>query len=430
MDNKHYVVAFEVGSSKIVGAVALINPNGTVEVKAVEKEYATDCVRYGCIQNVEDTKSRISRIFRKLENQIAHGKIKGVYVGVNGRSLRNIVTEVNRDLNPDSSITKEIIESIINESRSVPFTNFEILDVVPRKFIVDNSETRNPVGTFSSHICAKLNLIVAKPLIKMNLKRVFEQTTVKGYLVTPLCVADEILTSDEKQLGCMLIDFGAETTSVVIYKNNYLVYAATIPLGSRNITRDIMSLNVPEEKAEDLKKAAGNINGTSTVQNIDGVNYNDMQNHIMARVGEIIANINEQVTYAEMKKDDIGSGIVLIGGGAKLNGFTDALEQATSLKVRRGKASVSANILDTKGTDFEFIEVIGLLTKAAAIQKPTDNCVEILEEETPEVKPQTREIPEDNKSKETKEKSMIQKLKERLAGIFNEDEIEDNEDKS
>ena len=35
-----------------------------------------------------------------------------------------------------------------------------------------------------------------------------------------------ILTPEEKRLGCMLVDMGAETTTVSIYKEGHLVYFA------------------------------------------------------------------------------------------------------------------------------------------------------------------------------------------------------------
>ena len=54
-DNKQYVVALEISSSKIVGVLGVPNSNGGVEVLDIEAERSPNCVRYGCIQNVEET---------------------------------------------------------------------------------------------------------------------------------------------------------------------------------------------------------------------------------------------------------------------------------------------------------------------------------------------------------------------------------------
>ena len=52
-NTERYIVAFEIGSSKIRGAIGSVDNSGVVDVIAVEEEKLTDKVRYGCIQNVD-----------------------------------------------------------------------------------------------------------------------------------------------------------------------------------------------------------------------------------------------------------------------------------------------------------------------------------------------------------------------------------------
>ena len=54
-----------------------------------------------------------------------------------------------------------------------------------------------------------------------------------------------------------LIDFGADTTTISVYKNNILRFLTVLPLGGNSITRDITTLQMEEEEAERLKKAYG-----------------------------------------------------------------------------------------------------------------------------------------------------------------------------
>ncbi len=51
------------------------------------------------------------------------------------------------------------------------------------------------------------------------------------------------------------MDFGADTTTMLVYKNNILRYLSVLPLGGNSITRDITSLQMEEEEAEKLKTA-------------------------------------------------------------------------------------------------------------------------------------------------------------------------------
>jgi len=83
-----YIVAIEIGSSKIKGAIGLVGKDAPLEIIAVEEHDFIDGVRYGCIQNVEDVKQCVSSVISALEAnvKVAPQKIKGVYVSLGGRS--------------------------------------------------------------------------------------------------------------------------------------------------------------------------------------------------------------------------------------------------------------------------------------------------------------------------------------------------------
>ena len=61
-----------------------------------------------------------------------------------------------------------------------------------------------------------------------------------------------MLTENEMRSGCALVDFGADTTTISVYKNNILRYLSVLPLGGNTITRDITSLQMEEQDAEKL----------------------------------------------------------------------------------------------------------------------------------------------------------------------------------
>lgn len=382
MENKQYIVALEIGSSKITGVVALKeNPEGNISILAVEEISTSESVRYGCIKNVEEAKRCINEVLHKLESHMNNAKISSIYLNLAGRSVRNITTHVNKHLDVETAITQDTINALLQEGRQVSLKGFDVLDVVPRKFMVDNVEVKKPIGTFGSDISATLNTIVGKSIIKTNLHRVIDPNTrIHDIIITPLAVANNILSYDERQLGCMLIDFGAETTTVSIYKNDALIHLATLPLGGRNITRDIMNLNLLEDKAEELKLSVGNAMANDTTNSssiqVEGVTVADVSKYIVARSGEIVANINEQLNYADIKADELGSGIVLIGGGSHLNGFVELLESTTKMKVKRGNYPSCVNILDTKAQNSDsYIQVVSIATQAALNIAPGESCL-------------------------------------------------------
>ena len=129
MEAGKYIVAIELGTSKIVGIVGVKNEDGRLNILATEKEDSAGCIKRGCIFNVEDTASKIQKIIKKLENRLSL-KITKVYVGVGGQSVHSISHSVFRQLAEDTPITDMIINSLHAESRSFPVANAEIMDVI------------------------------------------------------------------------------------------------------------------------------------------------------------------------------------------------------------------------------------------------------------------------------------------------------------
>ena len=83
-----FIVAIELGSSKITGIAGKKNLDGSIKVLAVVKEDATSCIRKGVVNNIDKTVQALSNVIKKLEN-ILKTKIARVYVGVNGQSIRS-----------------------------------------------------------------------------------------------------------------------------------------------------------------------------------------------------------------------------------------------------------------------------------------------------------------------------------------------------
>ena len=442
MEKNQYIVALEIGSSKIVGAIAEKTSAGYLSIRHLQEERHLNCVRYGIVQNVENVKSSINRILKNLEGMI-DGRVTQVYLGVSGRSLHSIVSEVNRSVGSTEAITRELIERIIKEASSNPVRNHDTVDIVPRAFYVDKVETPNPVGQFGSSIKIKVNLIVAKPSLKLNLNRLMTfGIPAKDYIVTPLAVGEQILTDSDRELGCMLVDMGAETTTVAIYKNKALIYLNTLPLGGRNMTRDVMiGLGVMEETAENVKKNINNpldpVNASNVV--IEGVNAREAANYISARTGEIIANINNLLADAHVSSDEIKS-LVLIGGCAHLGGLKQKLEETIKIKVRMGQNPPTINILNSDINRMEYIEIFSLLATAAEQIKEDETCVElnsvvegpIMPEnyKPQDTTPRTPDEPkkEDKRAKKgDKQPGWMKSLKDRINRIMTEDDEDDEQ---
>lgn len=442
------IIAIEIGSSKIKGALGTFSSSGILTVHAVEEESHEDWVRYGAVSNVEEVAALVAKIIRKIENRISPRKVAAVYLALGGRSFCSEPKEIEHRFPEETEITEEIIARLIAEAEATPRFDHEILKVIPRRFVVDKTAVGRPKGTVGRSIRMSANLISCRQQLRRNLDRIFGEKLslpVAGYFVRQLAIADTVLSADERALGCMLVDFGAETTTVSIYRDGTLQYMATIPLGSRNITRDIQQLNFLPEQAENIKRTVGNAFGQTPV--IPGeIDYSEVNKHVSYRVGEIIANIRKQLDYAEMKPEMLPAGIVIVGGGSRLTDFNDRLAKTSRMKVKVGAVNLpEIRWSDSRISPTDACDVISTLYAAARsgaqecltvpeiVETPVEQPVfEPSQPEPEEVVEETVEIAEEELPKKEKKKgpSWFDKLHKIVVSIVQEnedDELQDDE---
>lgn len=375
MSEQRYVAAVEISSSKIIAAVGRTDGRGRLDVLAVEQMRGVESVRYGIIQNSKETASRLSNIIERLERraEIAPRSIDSIFVGIGGRSMRSIQAEAQLRLPEETEITEKHIQDLKSQVENRPVdSSLEVVDSIPRAYMMGLSETQDPIGIIGDQIKATYDLIVCRKLLKKNINDTIKGKTnleIAGFVVTPIAVSHLILKPEEKRLGCMLVDMGAETTTVMIFKNNHIQYYATLPLGSRNITRDIISLNILEERAEEIKKSSGCAVAPEipSMIDLDGVPLKEINSRVVARSEEIVANIMEQIRYAGFTGNDLPGGIIAIGGGFNLSGMLDLVSTQCNMSVRRGSLPSYVSIEDPKAPAFEIIEVASVLYAGATL---------------------------------------------------------------
>lgn len=385
-----HIVAFEIGSSHIKGAVGIVDESGNINIVAVEEAPLVGCVRYGCVLNVEETGNRILEMKRKLENHatVSPLKIAGAFVSLGGRSLASYPVETSRVLGDETEITKEIVKQLMDQAKSCCVTEKEILSVAPGAFCVDGRWQRNPVGMYGTELKGRFSLVVAGKDSKKNIKRAFDRAGLKilGNVVRPLAQADTVLTPDERSLGCALVDFGAETTTVSIYKDRALRYLVTIPIGGRAITRDLASaLSLTEDRAEEIKLFQGSALAseadTQAPRNIDGLDTTTINNYVQARASEIVANVIQQFNYARIRPEDLPAGFIITGGTSALRGIKDLLHRDSGgMKVRNAAPAGLVRFNDPTIFAGQMVDVISIITTASRMGEQA----ECLSDSTPQ----------------------------------------------
>lgn len=423
-----YIAALEIGSSKITGAVGVYTDDRTLKVIAVKQEESRDSVRYGIIQNPEEVANRVNRIIDQLNAStgVSPRKIKGVFVGLSGRSMRSVASDVKLTFPEETEFTGEMLRRLRDDATSISIgTNQEILATVPRTYQIDGMETTSPKGAMGKSISAVYDVIIGRTELKRNIQRALSERTglaIRGMIVTPLATADIVLTDEEKRLGCMLVDFGAETTTVSIYRKGALCYFATLPLGGRNITRDLTTLSILEERAEEIKCESGRAIARETPSklNLSGIKLSDVSNLVVARAEEIVANVIQQITYAGLKEKELPGGIVCIGAGAHLNGLLELLETQSGLNARMGHLPAFIQPMEPSAKRHDAIQTAAILYAGALQGK--DDCLELPANDVATADPDEEEepayTPESENQNKGKVRGFLKNFSTKLSNMF------------
>lgn len=378
---KDFIVAIELGSSKITGIAGKKNSDGSIQVLAYAREEASAFIRKGIIYNINKTALGLTSIVNKLEEQL-DTSIAKVYVGIGGQSLHSRKNFIVERMDTETIITSDIVNQLIKSNQQTHYQDLDILDVVPQEYKVKNNNLIDPIGVVGNQIEGHFLNIVARSSIKRNILTCFEQAEIEiaGFFISPIVLADSVLTDVEKRSGCALVDFGSDTTTVAIYKNSILRHLAVIPLGSNNITKDICTLQIEETDAENLKIKYGSayslpeentdddkypINET---RNIQAKLLNDI---VGARTEEIIANIRNQIMLSGYQ-DKLSSGVIITGGGANLKNLQEAFIQ----KYKFAKVRIANFVLcNIKATKSEILMKNGLYnTLFSLLAAGKENC--------------------------------------------------------
>lgn len=396
MDTK-YIIALEIGSSAIKAAAAKIaaSSRDTLSLLAIEEQPISAIVPRGRIQNVEEVTHHVKEVLDKLAStpEVYPRQIVGVRVGVGGRSLATAKTSIKLKLPNECEITENIIKRLYDEAAMRIPEGREVLDIIPTRFTVDDQATPRPKGSFGNSISADFTLVYCDSVNVKNLKRVINERlglNIEYLVVRPLAIANLVLTGDDTMPGCMLADIGAETTTVSIFKNGHLQYISTIPIGSKHITSDLaQGLGIVEERAEQTKISFGTAVNDLTKNDPEQAR---IDNIVMARVTEIVANIFAHIEFAGYKPKDLSAGIIITGRGTKLRNFGLRLESYSGMKVRSAHVPHVIRVTDSSINTIDNIDLISVAYDNAALDLD-DPQVRYVTEPKPEPKPEPVEQP-------------------------------------
>ena len=375
-DIKDLIVALDIGTSKVVAVVAEILPEGRFEVLGLG-QHESQGMRKGVVVNIEATVNSIQRALEEAE-LMADCQIRDVYTGIAGSHITSFNSSGMVAVK-DKEVTQADVARAIETAKAVNIpTEQQVLHVLTQEFMVDSQEDiREPIGMSGLRLEVRVHIVTGAVSAAQNIVKCVRRCglEVQDLILQPLASSLACLTSDEKELGVVLVDIGAGTTDVAIYTNGAIRHTAVVPIAGDQMTSDIAAmLRTPTPDAEDIKLRYGVAKQVlaDPDEMIEVPGLGDRPNRhvkrqalgavIEPRVEELFMFV-QQVVRDSGYEDLLASGVVLTGGSSMMPGMVELAEDVFLKPVRVAVPSYEGSLSDVMRSP-RFSTVMGLLFEA------------------------------------------------------------------
>ncbi|MCM3572861.1 cell division protein FtsA [Mesobacillus subterraneus] len=347
MNSNDIYVSLDIGTSSvkvIIGEMV----NDTLNIIGVGN-VKSEGLRKGSIVDIDETVHSIKRAVEQAERMIGL-KINQVIVGVTGNHVSLLpchgVVAVSSD---NREITNEDVARVIDAAQVVSIPpEREIIDVIPKQFIVDGlDEINDPRGMIGVRLEMEGTIITGSKTILHNTLRCVERAGLEivDIGLQPLAAGAFALSKDEKNMGVAMIDIGGGSSTVAVFENGHLRGTSVIPVGGDHITKDLsIGLRTTTEEADKLKLKHGHafydhaseeevfevsIIGSDQQQQFNQLEVADI---IEARMEEIFSLVQDELKHMNIR--DLPGGFVLTGGTANMQGVLELAQDIFQSRVR------------------------------------------------------------------------------------------------
>lgn len=379
-----FITALDFGTAEIKVLVAEVGKDGKLSIVEAIK-IPSGGVNKGEVTDMDAAAAALAGAFDEIAG-IDKSVLDNLFVNVNGRrvmvnSSRGIAA-VSRGT---SEISQEDIDRAISGAEAIKTDrNLRKIHTLVQEYIVDGSDQiQNPLGMSGTRLEVYCTIVSVFAEVLNNLTQAIERAgghvEEENIVYGPLAASHAALTKAHKDLGVVLIDIGAGTTSMSIFEENKLVSIKVFPVGATHITNDLaVKLKSSIATAEKVKVSFGHAQVKEVpakekidLSDIDAklkgvITRKEVVEVIESRLSEIFELVGNELRA--VKKTHLPGGAILCGGGAKTPGITELARTELNLPVHIANCEV--NIFDVvsqdmleKLEDVQFTVAAGLLVE-------------------------------------------------------------------
>ena len=353
------IVALDIGTNKIATIVAEVGDAGELEIIGIGTHQSRG-LKKGVVVNIESTVQSIQRAVEEAE-LMAGCAIESVYTGIAGSHIKSLNSHGIVAIR-DREVYSQDVERVIDAAQAMAIpADQKILHVLPQEFLIDAQEgVKEPLGMSGVRLEAKVHMVTCAVNAAQNIEKCVERCglIVNDVVLEQLASSYSVLSADERDLGVCLVDIGGGTTDIAVFTDGAIRHTAVIPIAGDQVTNDIaMALRTPTQNAEDIKIryacALTQLARADEVIKVPGVGDKpdrELSRQTLAEVVEPRYDELFKLVQAELRRSGfehlVASGIVLTGGGAKMEGLIELAEEIFHMPVSLGAPRNVAGLKD------------------------------------------------------------------------------------
>lgn len=348
-DASLYAVGIDIGTTKVRCVVGHIDSTTGVPTIIGAAEVPNNGMRKGTVVNLNGPAQAIDSALGEAERMSGH-QVDAATISINGSHLLSTATDgmiavggSGHEIG-DEDVAR--IEEVATLGK-IP-ANRVVVEVVPHDYRLDGqSNIKDPRGMTGTRLEVSANVVSVMAPSMTNLQKAVEMASVGPRAIIPavLAAARAVLTEQQMENGVAVVDIGGATTSVAVYEEGDLQHLAVIPRGGIDITNDLaIGLKTDPEIAEKVKLQHGYAGKERANEAVQLKHDSETLAFDTELIDEVIEARLEQIfelVNKELKKigraSKLPSGVVLVGGSAKMKGIADYAKESLGLAAKLGK---------------------------------------------------------------------------------------------
>ena len=350
--NELHAVGLDIGTNRIRCVIGEAAPDGSMNIVGIG-DTESKGLRRGVVTSTEAVAEAIRRAVGEAE-RVSGLDIEAACVNLSGEHLRgenkNGVVAV---AGPEKEITDDDVERAIDSASAMPLTpGWEIVGRLPQEFIVDGQDgITEPVGMSGSRLEALVHVVTSPSAARQNLVKAVSRAglDVQSLVLEPLAASESVLTDEDKEYGCAVVNMGSEITTLIVFGRGAVQHTAVFPFGSMLFTKDIATgLRVSIPEATKIKHNWGCVasfllGDEEREEVIEIVPFGRNERRALSK--EILCDIMQPRAVELMQhvakeaigtKAQVSGGVFLTGGGAMVRGLAEVAEQVFDAPTRVG----------------------------------------------------------------------------------------------